>query len=45
MVDSIFNMPVENLRPEEIPGTPNAFQVAFFLQTSCPELLACDCSA
>ncbi|CAK0752569.1 hypothetical protein CVIRNUC_002156 [Coccomyxa viridis] len=28
VVDSIFNMPVENLRPEEVPGTPNAFQVS-----------------
>lgn len=26
MVDSIFTMPVDNLCPDEVPGTPNAFQ-------------------
>ena len=29
VVDAIFSMPVENLRPDEAPGTPNAFQVCF----------------
>ncbi len=26
-MDSIFNMPVDSLHPEEVPGTPNSFQV------------------
>ena len=28
VVDSIFNMPVDSLHPEEVPGTPNSFQVS-----------------
>ncbi len=41
VVDALFSMPVENLRPDEAPGTPSAFQVGFLPKEPQPYFQLC----